>query len=184
MIRTFGAIGSGPELADAMLAEYRLRHNLDVGTKNRHGTEFRGHYDPWLVQYIDHLRQKLSIDQTTRHLAVDINALNYKGPNEVFGICPMPEAEMSRLNIEKCTNETSPSFNERDLTIPKLEKITYIRIGTTQRKKHHRYHYVANRQNAKFAVPAVHTLEEIFLFTQFMSQIAKSNFGGTCKFFF
>lgn len=37
LIRKFGSFGAGPELADAMLAEYRLRHNFDVGTMNRLG---------------------------------------------------------------------------------------------------------------------------------------------------
>lgn len=35
LIRKFGSFGAGPELANAMLTEYRLRHNLDVGTFNR-----------------------------------------------------------------------------------------------------------------------------------------------------
>lgn len=30
IIRKFGSFGASPELADCMLAEYRLRHNLDV----------------------------------------------------------------------------------------------------------------------------------------------------------
>ena len=31
IIRKFGSFGASPELTDAVLADYRLRHNIDVG---------------------------------------------------------------------------------------------------------------------------------------------------------
>jgi hypothetical protein len=34
IIRKFGSFGASPELADCMLAEYRLRHNIDVSFVN------------------------------------------------------------------------------------------------------------------------------------------------------
>ena len=60
LIRKFGSFGAGPKLADAMLVEYRLRHNLDVGTTNRLGYAYKSHYDPWLIQHIDVLRRDLT----------------------------------------------------------------------------------------------------------------------------
>lgn len=67
--RKFGLFGAGPELANAMLTEYRLRHNLDVGSVNRHAEIYKGHCNPWLTQHIDLLRQKLNFDVNTKNIA-------------------------------------------------------------------------------------------------------------------
>lgn len=171
LIRKFGSFGAGPELANAMLTEYRLRHNIDVGTKNRNGHQYKGHYDPWLVQLIDHVRQKLHMNQNSSHLAIKVNAINYAGSNEVFGICPLPDDEMSRLGIEKRNTQST----NVDLTVPTRKEIVFRQIGSTTREKHHRYKYVSRYQNAKFAVIAIHTLEEIFQFIQMITQNCSSN---------
>ncbi|CAO3641190.1 unnamed protein product [Mucor hiemalis] len=136
-----------------MLTEYRLRHNLDVGTMNRRGRKFDSHYDPWLVQHIDLLRNKLNIAgnyQSTRHLAIEINALNYRGSKEVFGICPMPIIEMDKIGIVKAD---MGSLVQRDLTIPLLKDTVFLKIETTLQSKNARYNYVAKMQrSSKFAV--------------------------------
>jgi hypothetical protein len=58
------------------LTEYRLKHNLNVGTMNRYGEKYIGHYNTWLTQHIHLLRQKLDIalDHEAKHLAIDGNA--------------------------------------------------------------------------------------------------------------
>ncbi|KAI9271088.1 hypothetical protein EDC94DRAFT_581060 [Helicostylum pulchrum] len=43
--------GVGPELVDAMLTGYRLRHNPDVDTMNRLVKKYKRHYDSWLLQH-------------------------------------------------------------------------------------------------------------------------------------
>jgi hypothetical protein len=168
LVRKFGSFGAGPELADAMLTEYRLRHNLNVGTVNRYGRDFEGHYDPWLVQHIDFLRKEMNMtDLNGKHLAVDINALRYSGSNEVYGICPFPDEEMSKIRIEKPTRDNDVS-NENaisDVTIPRLRDTVFTSIDSTARGKNSRYHYIAQRQNTKYAVVSVHNLEEKTLFT-------------------
>lgn len=102
IIPKFGSFGAGPELADLVLAEYRLRHNMNVGTLDRYGYAYKGHYESWLVQNIDNLRRLPQVSQSCNmHIAIDVNAtMNYKGSSEVFGICPLPDAEMSRLKIK------------------------------------------------------------------------------------
>lgn len=66
-----------------------------MGTLNKYGHEHSGHYDPWLVQHIDFLRQELQIQTPNKHhLAIEVNAMKYRGLEEVFGICPLPSEEM------------------------------------------------------------------------------------------
>lgn len=156
LIRKFGSFGSGPELADAMLAEYRLRHDLNVGTLNRKGHEYKSHYDPWLVQHIYLLREHLHVPSQEKHvhLAVEENALKYRGSNEVFGICPLPIEEMIKIGIEnKITSDITT-----DLTIPKIADTVFLQLGSTLREKNGRYNYVAKYQRTKHAVVSVHTV--------------------------
>lgn len=162
-----------------MLVEYRLRHNFDVGTFNRFGVEYKGHYDPWLTQHLDFLRQSmdmpyLSID---RHIAIEVNALRFRSSQEVFGICPLPDEEMTRLCIEKAAEDNrkksldgQESDIENDNTIPKMKNTVFLKIGSTLREKNCRYHYVATRQKTKYAVIAVHTLEEKLLFGRMINE--------------
>lgn len=63
LICKFVSFGAGPELAYAMLAKYRLRHNLDVGAFNRLGKKHIGQYDPWLVEHVVLLRKKIGIEK-------------------------------------------------------------------------------------------------------------------------
>ncbi|KAI7878129.1 uncharacterized protein EV154DRAFT_606504 [Mucor mucedo] len=155
--KKFGSFGAGPELASAMLVEYRLRHNFDVGTFNRFGVEYKGHYDPWLTQHLDFLRQSmdmpyLSID---RHIAIEVNALRFRSSQEVF--------DGQEFDIEN------------DNTIPKMKNTVFLKIGSTLREKNCRYHYVATRQKTKYAVIAVHTLEEKLLFGRMINEAMHSS---------
>ncbi|CAO3630452.1 unnamed protein product [Mucor hiemalis] len=142
LIRKFGSFGAGPELADAMLVEYRLRHNLDVGTMNRLGHKYNSHYDPWLIQHIDLLRRDLAIQSANvRHLATEVNALHYRGSKETFGICPIPFEEMDKLGIVKTIDAQSSPHDivPNDLTIPKIKDTVYLQLGSTLRPKNARY---------------------------------------------
>lgn len=86
-----------------MLVEYRLRHNLDVGTQNRYGKKYKGHYDTWLVQHIHLLSSELGLlpsQQRVKLIAVEINATKFSRSKEIFGIC-LPAYEMERLNMQQ-----------------------------------------------------------------------------------
>ena len=50
--RNFAALNASVELADSAVADFRHRHNLDVGTLHKTGREYLGHYDPWLEHEI------------------------------------------------------------------------------------------------------------------------------------
>ncbi|KAK4510791.1 uncharacterized protein ATC70_005224 [Mucor velutinosus] len=159
LIRKFGSFGAGPELANAMFTEYRLRHNLDVGSKNRHSVIYKSHYDPWLVQHIDLLRQKMGFSAGTRNIALSVNALEYCGSGELFGICPLPNEEMVKIGIlpSEITEESLPLV---DKTIPQLQDTVIMKVGSTLRSHLGRYKFVANNQCTKFAVLAVDAMKE------------------------
>lgn len=151
LIRKFGSFGAGPELADAMLTEYRLRHNIDVGTVNRRGHSHKGHYNPWLVQHIDLMCSKLGLQRANNHISINTNALSYRGSEEIFGICPLPEDKMVKLGVEKADQRVIEPNNleEDDLTIPKLQETVHLKAGSTQRPKNSRYIHVAKSQQQK-----------------------------------
>ncbi|KAL9536590.1 hypothetical protein MBANPS3_012535, partial [Mucor bainieri] len=131
------------------------------------------HYDPWLVQHIDRLRRILGIDNSEnaiQHIGVGINALNCRGSNEVFGICPLPDAEASKLGIARGDVEMVEAGNDK--TIQKLKDTVYLRIGSTLRPLKARYHYVAKKQGCKYAVLAIHKSQEMFLFKMLLSELS------------
>ncbi|OAD04865.1 hypothetical protein MUCCIDRAFT_161576 [Mucor lusitanicus CBS 277.49] len=164
LIRKFGSFGAGPELANAMLTEYRLRHNLDAGSKDRHAVIHKGHYDPWLVQHIDLLRQKIEFNADVDNIALSVNALEYCGSGEVHGICPLPNEEMAKIGILP-SELTASSLPLVDRTIPQLLQDTvFMKVGSTLRTTLGRYKFVAKNQCTKFAVLAVHTMKEKFEF--------------------
>ena len=46
--RSFESLNASVELADCLMADFRHRHNLDVGTVHKTGSQYQGHHDPWL----------------------------------------------------------------------------------------------------------------------------------------
>lgn len=135
-ILKFGSFGAGSELADAMLVEYRLRHDLVLGTMDRLGHKYNGRCDPCITQHINLLRRDLRIPH--RHIAIAANALNYRGSKEVYGSCPIHFEEIHRLGIaRKFDNVQSYPGNSFDnnLTIPKIKDTVIVKLGSTRRPR-------------------------------------------------
>ncbi|KAG2206552.1 hypothetical protein INT47_008569 [Mucor saturninus] len=59
LMKKFALYNAGSRLADMVLADYRLYHNTDVGSRNSYGKVHKGHYSPWLYQSINTIRIKL-----------------------------------------------------------------------------------------------------------------------------
>ncbi|CEP10953.1 hypothetical protein [Parasitella parasitica] len=170
--RKFGYLGTGPELANAMLTEYRLRHNINVYSVNRLSKAHRGHYDPWLKQYIDQMKRSLQVcDQLKNDLMVQVNALHYLGSEEVFGICPLPNS----LDIQKMqTSRELATCTDDDPTVPKLKDTALLIIGTMLRLSSSRYIFVVKSQGTRYAVLSVHTLTEKLEFSRILVADFKS----------
>jgi hypothetical protein len=121
-----------------------LRHNLLVGTPNRTGKKYSGHFDIWLYNHLQEITEK------TRDLVPDsqaikgwVNGTMYTPTKEVFGILPVPE------NI--CTNAAmQPHISDNP------EKNTH--------------HYLASKQGTRYAVMNIHTTEEKQLFAKLMRE--------------
>lgn len=73
---------------------------------------------------------------------------------------------MAKLGITKADHSIFDRVvsAEDDMTIPKIQETVLLTVSSTSRPKNSRYVYVAKSQRTKFAVIAVHTLEEKFLF--------------------
>ncbi|CAO3629914.1 unnamed protein product [Mucor hiemalis] len=59
LVRKFASYNAGPRLTDMCLADYRNCHNIDAGSKNRHGQIYKWHYSPWLLELINLYKVKL-----------------------------------------------------------------------------------------------------------------------------
>ncbi|KAG2217078.1 hypothetical protein INT45_013105 [Circinella minor] len=116
IIRKFMSFGASPELADAVIADYRLRHNIDVGSFNRYGRVHKGHYEPWLTQHILDLfdeKMKTTYKNSIKN-SIGINAMNSESRKEVHDIV------LSEDKKRKVPSANKPSTNK----VPRYENMT------------------------------------------------------------
>ena len=129
--------GASPQHASAHLHDYVYVHNLVVGTKNRTGKTYYGHYD---IELTNRLQVLLS-DTTVRLLVPDapimkgwVNGDLYIPGNERIGILPVPEQLCSIAEIASYSHT-----HDQD----------------------HKHSFLAQQQGTKYAVMAVHTQAEM-----------------------
>jgi len=125
---------------------------IQVGTYNRSGKVFAGHYDIWLTN-----REQLLLEKT-RHLIPDsstftgwVNGDLYTPAGETVGILTIPDSTRAAADIQSYT----------PLTDGKV-----------------RHTFLACQQGTKYAVMSVHTTEEKVLFKALM-QDHLGNSGAT-----
>ena len=156
--RNFASLNASPELADALIADFRHRHNMDTGSFHKGGIKYAGHYDPWL----DHEISKLQADiawtvspiVSPSRLFQDTDPLDFSPTTERFGITVIP-------SITRIANEffahpnmnTQIDFASNKLWLSKL-------IG----KRKDNYTFLAFAQQTKYAVTPLHTEDEFNLF--------------------
>ncbi|KAJ7495199.1 hypothetical protein FB451DRAFT_1163938 [Mycena latifolia] len=73
------------------LKDFILRHHLVVGTFNRTGRRFKGHYSIWLTNEIQELLSYLEDIVADRPLTGWVNGNLYQPTNEVSGVLPIPD---------------------------------------------------------------------------------------------
>ncbi|KAI8136513.1 hypothetical protein BJV82DRAFT_640023 [Fennellomyces sp. T-0311] len=172
IIRKFASFGAGPHMTECMLADYRLRHNIDVGSKNRYGKVHLGHYSPWLTQNIRRLEEQLWLDDQ-RLNATDLsttlivkNALRLRVPTETFGIAPFPAHVAASIAIQKSYHPEILNTRRSDPELPiKLCTNLTIPAGATSNSRGRMYNYIASRLQTLYAVTPVHTNQEFRLFS-------------------
>ncbi|CEP12601.1 hypothetical protein [Parasitella parasitica] len=79
-VRKFASFNASPALTDCALADYRLRHNIQVGSKNMYRITYRSHFSPWIQQAINFMRCK--IGQPVLR--------SYSDPSEKLDVCGNP----------------------------------------------------------------------------------------------
>lgn len=138
--RKFGAFNAGPRLADCLLAEFRQRHNITVGSKNREKCIFYGHFDTWLIDRLKFLEDSLDnlrIEKDSSYkksFSNWISVSDFESTNESFGICKLPLEENYILRYQET-----------------------IKLGES-------FKYVAKMMDSRYPILPIHTKEEIELF--------------------
>ena len=165
--RNFASLNASPELADALLADFRHRHNCNVGSTHKLGNPYSGHYDPWIDHDILQLRSDIrwkthtlkTITASGRALQ-DTDPLSFCKTEEQFGITQIP-------GVLWLQND----FNAYPVDVNKTAEVYPIKLHLSklQGARRSMYEYLANAQNTKYAVVPLHTEEEFKLFHQSVS---------------
>ncbi|KAG2221792.1 hypothetical protein INT45_013288 [Circinella minor] len=142
--------GAGVEYIDALLADYRLRHNIDVGMLNRFERVHDEHYDdPWISQHISNLVSKLNVPCSHSGPGIHAHSLHLNSSNELFGISPLAATLMESYNIAKSNSYQSPSYKQSS----SLDIATLIILNrSTAQVTGAQYKYIAECQKAAYAI--------------------------------
>ncbi|CEP06806.1 hypothetical protein, partial, partial [Parasitella parasitica] len=84
IVRKFASFNASPALTDCSLADYRLRHNIQVGSKNRYGITYRSHFSPWIQQAINFMRCKIGQPVLRSYADPSGNAFYFTSVGESF----------------------------------------------------------------------------------------------------
>lgn len=178
IIRRSASYNASTRLTDAILADYRLFHNINVGAINRYGKKkHTHHYSPWIPLAVNLLRQKVGHSLINDYFMDRIGSfLSCEHTSETFGIVKMPPPVMNSYRILS-NNEviTQPSrFNMGAITVlAALPLVCPPTVNYSTAK--FAYVYLAKCQGTEIAVTAVQTKEEIALFESLLSTQGESS---------
>ncbi|THU77319.1 hypothetical protein K435DRAFT_878010 [Dendrothele bispora CBS 962.96] len=152
--RNFASLRASPELADALIADFRHWHNINCATKHKWGVTYRGHFNPWLDHNIAKLREVIVWSEKPKiniwSQALDTDPLSF-ATTEKFGIAAIP-IDLQREN-NYFPNQTLPKKDVNDLALSRLS-------GASRNV----YPFLAQVQQTLYPVIPVHTKEECDLF--------------------
>ena len=98
-ITTFGTWNTGVEMSDILMAEWRHRYNAHVSERRRLGFPVIGHYDTWLIDYL-----QIIVERNHGVLLYPdwSNASDYVITREKFGTVPIHSPQLADAinNIE------------------------------------------------------------------------------------
>ena len=160
--RKFASLNASPELADALIADFRHRHNYDTGSMHKLGKKYLGHYDPWIDHDILQLRSDIKWNMVDSHTTTtsgralqDTDPLSFQYTEEQFGITQIPGI----LQIQNDYNSFAINPHEEFSIYP-----TKLLLSQLQGKRKSVYEFLANAQRTKYAVVPLHTEDEFKLF--------------------
>ncbi|KAI8136866.1 hypothetical protein BJV82DRAFT_675472 [Fennellomyces sp. T-0311] len=168
IMRSFTSFNASVQLTDAIIVYYVLHHNLNVGTMNRYGKPYSGHYLPWITQSINRLRVEvghpLLITQEDPHG----NTLCFEGSTEEsFGICRLPDSWIEYFGMEKNNKEVEVKHSASETIEHAAQISAHLAISLTKQTDN-QYEYLAQKQGTKYAIVPIHTKEEVSLFKGFL----------------
>ena len=167
--RNFAALNASVELADSAVADFRHRHNSDVGTLHKTGKEYLGHYDPWLEHEISEKCADIPWAKppfTSVLSAYSIDPFAFPPTREQFGITCIPG--INRLEFD--FSGPAPILAEdASLNIMNVYPST-LHLSKLKGKRNDVYSYLAAAQHTKFAVTPLHTKEEYALYTKVVAR--------------
>jgi len=169
--RSFASFNASIELADSLIADFRHRHNLNVGEKNKTGSIYLGHYDPWLDFEIHTLRGDICwiSKPVTGAIFTSTDPLKFCPTHEQFGITKIPGALRLQydFNGPDLTDHFTASYGSH-LNLLSIYPIQ-LHFSRLKGKRKDVYSYLAAAQHVRFAVTPVHTKNEKQLFHQVIS---------------
>ncbi|KAG0702960.1 hypothetical protein DFH29DRAFT_998915 [Suillus ampliporus] len=142
LIRRFTLFNVSPRRTVNMIQEYTICHNMQVGTLNRSGLRYIGHFDVPLKNRVASLREHTSHafrQDFDSHSGGWVNGDNYEEMKEPFGILAFDDDTLRRGGMLPFSS-----------TFVKENKIRYEHLGWMQ--------------GTRFAVLPVHSREERALF--------------------
>ncbi|KAG8932761.1 hypothetical protein FRC00_014144 [Tulasnella sp. 408] len=147
--RRLPLFGASPRHTVTRLIDYILKHNLVVGTYNRTGKHYIGHFDIWLLNDLQAAMFKVQEwVQGSPLLTGWVNGTLYIPTAERFGILPLPPDVQNEMGM-----------------------VPFSHTSDTSQK----YHYLASQQNTRYAALPVHNAGEKRLFSLLMSENAEFN---------
>ena len=124
---------------------------------NRHGKIHKGHYEPWLTQHINDLRQQLGLPAVYNEPGVHKYALYLADSDESFGISTLPRSLMDLYNIRAVDN--SSLFTKSRTSSYDLASLIILHSSTAHTAGS-QYRFMAQRQGAAHAIIPVQTQVE------------------------
>lgn len=160
--KMFGSLNASPELADALVADWRHRHNIEAGSKHKFNTIYTGHYDPWLDFALQKLKEDILWESAPsnplQNITSDTNPLAFSATEEKFGIPKIPPVVRMNAGFELYDG---PSYSAKDGDM--------LVINHLSGRRRDIYVFLAEAQDTKFAVTPFHTEQEFDCFNKAVS---------------
>lgn len=163
LIRIFQCFNASPQIATCLLAEYVLRHNLNVVSWNATGRSFNLHYDIALTSQLLQMYDELDISPSP-WLKGSVNLNAYADTAEKQFILPIADNLKEAYGIEDFVATTRE--NEDDEENEEEER------GEDEDEAalmNDQFVWMAKRQNIKYPALPVFTAEENRLFREIVS---------------
>nr|GAT55766.1 predicted protein [Mycena chlorophos] len=148
--RVFGSLQASPELAEAILLNWIMRRNKKVGTYNRTGRKYRGHFEASLIDEITELAIELGVKPSFTPPPILTTRI---ATSETFGIRP--------ISIELAKKYHITTLPRRRVDgVPHHHDVPVHTLTRLHTKATSRYRILQLRQRTLHCVGPVHTLAE------------------------